>query len=79
MIILYSTGCPRCCVLARKMDLKNIKYKEVNDIDKVQSMGFHSVPILVVDDQPPMQFKEALDWINNEPTWEKKEAMVYEY
>lgn len=79
MITLYSTGCPRCCVVARKMDMKNIKYKIVNDTDAVQRMGFHTVPILVVDDLPPMQFNEAVAWVNAEPAWEKKESMTYEY
>lgn len=74
MITLYSTGCPKCCVIARKMDMKNIKYKEVNDIEAVQRMGFHTVPILVVDGLPPMQFNEAVAWVNAEPKREKKGA-----
>lgn len=79
MITLYSTGCPKCCVIERKMDLKNIKYTIINDIEKVQKLGFHTVPILVVDDKPPMQFNEALAWVNAEPKHEKQGVYDYEY
>ena len=31
-VILYSTHCPKCCVLEKKLKQKNISYDEVNDI-----------------------------------------------
>ena len=33
-IILYSTHCPRCNVLEKKLKTKNISYEEINDLKK---------------------------------------------
>ena len=63
-IILYSTHCPKCRVLEQKLKMKNIEYKEVNDIEVMEKKGFMTVPMLEVDGKV-MNFKEANDWINN--------------
>lgn len=63
MVILYSTGCPRCNVLVQKLDSKNIEYTVVNDIDIMTEKGIETVPVLEVDGQL-MQFKKATDWVN---------------
>lgn len=63
-IILYSTHCPRCCVLEKKLKQKNISYKEVNDIDIMREKGYLEVPILEVDNKS-MNFKESINWINS--------------
>lgn len=64
MIILYSTHCPRCSVLEKKLKSKNIKYQEINDPDIMRLKGFTEVPMLQVDDSV-MNFIEANNWINN--------------
>lgn len=64
MIVIYSTGCPRCKVLISKLDAKNIEYSVFDNIDKMLEMGITNVPILEVDNKK-MNFKEAVDWINN--------------
>lgn len=63
-VILYSTHCPKCNVLEKKLKQKNISYKEVNDIEKMKEKGYLSVPILEVNDVS-MDFKTASDWLNN--------------
>ena len=63
-VTLYSTHCPKCRVLEAKLNLKDIKYEINTDMDKMESLGIMSVPILEVDNQL-LQFKEAVDWINN--------------
>lgn len=63
-VILYSTHCPRCCVLEKKLKQKNISYKEVNDIDIMREKGYLEVPILEVDNKS-MNFKESINWINS--------------
>lgn len=63
-IILYSTHCPKCNVLEKKLNQKNISYEEVNDIEIMKDKGYLSVPILEVDGVS-MDFKMASDWINN--------------
>ena len=63
MVILYSTGCPRCNVLTQKLNSKNIEYTVVNDVKVMENKGIETVPVLEVDGQT-MQFKEATDWVN---------------
>ena len=63
-VILYSTHCPKCCVLEKKLQSKNINFEEVNDVDLMLEKGFVTVPVLEVDGVV-MDFKAATDWINN--------------
>ena len=62
-ITLFSTHCPRCIVLEKKLKQKGIDYDEVNDVSIMEEKGFLSVPVLEVDGKT-MDFKEANDWIN---------------
>lgn len=64
-VILYSTGCPRCKVIARKLDDKGIKYSIVDKVDVVLELGITNVPVLEVDDRK-MEFKEAINWVNSQ-------------
>ena len=64
MVTLYTTGCPRCRVLEKKLGEKNISYSTNMDVDEMTRMGFSEAPILVVDDVT-MDFGEAVRWINN--------------
>ena len=62
-IVLYSTHCPRCNVLEKKLKQKNISYEEVNDIEVMEEKGISAVPVLEVDGVS-MDFKTANNWIN---------------
>ena len=64
-IILFSTKCPRCVVLEKKLKQKGIDYEEVNDVDIMKEKGYLSVPVLEVDGTS-MDFKTANDWINSQ-------------
>ena len=63
-IILYSTNCPKCRVLDAKLHLADIEFEVCEDIDKIESLGITSAPVLGVDNKL-LTFKEAVDWINN--------------
>lgn len=63
-IILYSTGCPRCEVLKKKLAEKSVNYTEVTSVEDMIALGIKEVPVLSVDDTL-MNFKEAVDWVNN--------------
>lgn len=67
MIILHTTNCSKCNILKRKLDSKNIQYKENFDIDIdfMKSKGLMSAPILQVDEEY-MDFSHANNWINNQ-------------
>lgn len=62
-VTLYSSGCPKCKVLIKKMDSKNIKYSVVTDIDLMISEGITSLPVLEVDGER-MDFMSAVRWVN---------------
>ena len=63
MVILYSTGCPKCRVLETKLSQKHIPFTIVDDMDELISIGLQTVPILKVENTL-YQFKDANDWIN---------------
>lgn len=64
-IILYSTHCPKCEVLEKKLHTKNIKYTECTDTDLMIQKGFTNVPMLEVDGTV-MDFSTANKWINEQ-------------
>ena len=64
-IVLFSTKCPRCNVLEKKLQQKNISYEEINDVEIMKGKGYLTVPILEVDGKS-MDFKTANDWINSQ-------------
>lgn len=61
--VFYSTGCPRCVILKRKLDEKEIQYTLEESVDKMLSLGMTSVPVLQVDGKY-MGFSEAVKWVN---------------
>ena len=65
MPTLYSTHCPKCQILEKKLSQKGIKYTEVNDMQTMLDMGLQSVPWLEVDGQM-LDFNQANKWINEQ-------------
>lgn len=64
MIILYSTGCPKCNVLKTKLKQKNIPYEEITDVEEMQRLGITNVPVLKISDAEMLSFVEANQYIN---------------
>lgn len=66
-VTLYSTGCPKCKVLKKKLEAANINYTEVTDTDKVyqicKSTGLDSVPIIAIEDGHILDFNKAIAWV----------------
>ena len=65
MVTLYSTHCPKCQILEKKLAQKSIEYVEVNDTQQMLDMNLKSVPWLEVDGQM-MDFNQANKWINEQ-------------
>ena len=63
--ILYSSGCPKCGVLKKKLDEKHLEYIENNDTEMMINLGIDQVPVLCVDGMY-LEFKEAVDWVNSQ-------------
>jgi len=62
-VILYSTGCPKCNILKKKLADAKIDYKVVEDVDVMVSKGLKEVPWLEVDGNL-MNFVDSSKWIN---------------
>ena len=65
MVILYSTNCPRCRIIEKKLQDKSIEFELFNDVDAMIAKGFKEAPKLEVDGVV-MDFKEANEWIKGQ-------------
>lgn len=63
-IIMYTTHCPQCKILAKKLEQKNIVYKEIEDIEVMKELGITSVPVLSIGGIL-MNFRNAVDFVNS--------------
>lgn len=62
-VVLYSTGCPQCMVLEKKLEMKGIPYTKSDNFDKVIEAGYLTAPVLEVEGVL-MSFGEANKWIS---------------
>lgn len=63
-VILYTTHCPMCLMLERKLKEKNINYIEVSNINEIKKAGIKNVPVLKVDNEM-MDSYNAMQWVKN--------------
>lgn len=61
-IILYSTHCPKCTVLEKKLAKKGIDFEVCDDEKTMESYGFTNLPVLQVDTSL-MDFTTAIKWV----------------
>ncbi len=61
-VVLYSTGCPKCKILKRKLDEYGVEYETVSDVNAMLELGLSSAPALGVDGEL-LEFKQAIDWV----------------
>lgn len=64
VVKLYTTHCPKCRVIEKKLAQKKIEYVEVTDLEEMKNRGFTSAPMLEVDDKV-YNFGDANRWIMN--------------
>lgn len=65
MVVFYSTHCPRCNVLEKKLNNANIQYEMNTDVATMLAKGYMSAPVLEVDGKA-MNFKEAVNWVKEQ-------------
>jgi len=63
-IILYSTGCPKCEVLKKKLAEKGIRYTVNESVEEMLSLGIEQVPVLKINEEL-LPFSAAVKWIND--------------
>lgn len=64
MNILYSTGCPKCKVVMKKLEQANINYEVCSNSETMREKGIQSLPVLEVEGKM-YNFKDAIDYINS--------------
>ncbi len=64
-IVLYSTGCPKCKVLMKKLGNKGLEYIENKSVQEMLDIGIKSAPALKVGDEI-LDFKSAIRWIDKQ-------------
>lgn len=62
--ILYSTHCPKCNTLKKKMEMSGIDFEISTDQEAMKALGISSAPALVVDGEV-FDFVKAVDWVRN--------------
>ena len=63
-VILYSTHCPKCNVLEKKLKDRNVEYEINTNVDEMIEKGYMSLPVIEVDGEVK-DFSAAISWINN--------------
>lgn len=48
-VTMYSTGCPNCDILRKKLNEKEISYNIVNDREIMKEKGFTTIPMLEIE------------------------------
>ncbi len=64
-IILYSTGCPKCEVLKKKLAEKDIPYTENRSVDEMLALDIKTVPVLSVGGDLK-NFTESVAWLRDQ-------------
>lgn len=61
MIKFYSTHCPRCNVLQKKLDNKNIQYEIHTDTQEMIQLGLINAPALLLENGQLLDFKKSIE------------------
>ena len=61
-IVFFTTGCPKCAVLKKKLDQAHIVYVEEHDMEQMLAAGMKSAPGLMVGSDL-LNFGDAVRWV----------------
>lgn len=64
-MILYSTDCPKCKVLEKKLALSGVAFTVNRDVEEMNRLGLLSAPALSVDGEL-MDFAAAVQWASGQ-------------
>ena len=63
-MVLYTTGCPKCRILEKKLSDKGIGFEKCDDREVMSSLGMVSWPMLRLDDGRMLGYFEAVKYVN---------------
>ncbi len=62
-MIVYSTGCPMCKKLLKRLEESNIDYTLCTDGAAMEKKGIDRVPMLEIDEGQLLDFGQAIQFI----------------
>lgn len=62
-MILYTTGCPQCNVLHKKLEAAGIEFDTCEDVAQMRELGFAAAPVLELDSGERLDFSAAIGWL----------------
>ena len=62
--ILYTTGCPKCRILEKKLHDKGVDFDICDDREKMAGLGIVSVPVLKLEDGSMLDYFSAVKCVN---------------
>lgn len=62
-MIVYSTGCPMCVKLLKRLDESNISYELCTDEGTMAEMGIEMVPMIDTGNGELLNFAQAIKFI----------------
>lgn len=69
-IKLYSTNCPKCNVLEKKLEEAKIPFDLITDMEVIKEVATKykvtQAPLLQVKEDSVMSFSEAIKWVKEE-------------
>ena len=63
MVKLFTTHCPKCMVLEKKLKAANVDFEVVEGAEAIAEKGYSEAPLLEVDGEIKT-FTEAVQWVN---------------
>jgi predicted DCC family thiol-disulfide oxidoreductase YuxK len=61
-VILFTTHCPKCNAIVKKLERAGIQYEVNEDIEEMRARGYTTAPMLDVDGTS-YDFSQALKWL----------------
>lgn len=63
MVKLYSNDCPLCRALKKRLQDNGIEFVEESDETRMIDQGIEAVPMLQIEDDRLLTYKESLQWV----------------
>ena len=63
MTLYTKTDCPLCRVAKIKLGAAGVEYTNCSDINKMEELGIDQLPVLVLDDNTQLNFKQIVDYV----------------
>jgi glutaredoxin len=63
-ILLYTTHCPKCRILEKKLTDKGIEFEKIDDTAKMAERGIEEAPALELPSGIVLSYYQAVKYVN---------------